>query len=420
MKNIFTRLLPVFAASLLLASCVKDKCTRTYTYYQPVYKTTAEVRANIKSNAARPVERPGKLFIRGNYIFLNEVDRGIHIIDNANPAAPRNVAFIDIPGNIDVAVKGNTLYADAYTDLVTLDITNPLQVAAKKFIDNAFPYRRYSNGFVADSNMVIVDWVRRDTVVTVDCEGGSGWWWGSGCRACLFSAESGGGTRSNSSPFGAGLSGSMARFTIMNNYLYAVTNSELKVFNISTVNDPMFTNTVNIGWNIETIYPFKDRLFIGSNTGMFIYGTQTAAAPNLLGQFEHARTCDPVIADDQFAYVTLRSGTECLGFINQLDILNIENINSPKLVKTYQLTNPHGLSKDGNLLFICDGKDGVKVFDASQVLNLTLVKHIKDLETYDVIAHNKVALVVAKDGLYQFDYSNPADIKLLSRVGYSK
>lgn len=420
MKNIFTRLLPVFAASLLLASCVKDKCTRTYTFYEPVYKTTAEVRANIKSNAARPVERPGKLFIRGNYIFLNEIDRGIHIIDNANPAAPKNVAFIDIPGNVDVAVKGNTLYADAYTDLVTIDITSPLQVAVKKFIDNAFPYRRYSNGFAADSTKVIVDWVRRDTTVTVDCEGG-GNFWGS-CSRCLFSldASSSGGVLKSNSPFGAGVGGSMARFTIMNNYLYAVTTSELKVFNIATANNPVFNNTVNIGWNIETIYPFKDRLFIGSNTGMFIYGTQNAASPSLLGQFTHVRTCDPVIADDKYAYVTLRSGTQCQGFTNQLDVLNIENINAPSLVKTYQLTNPHGLSKDGDVLFICDGKDGVKVYNAANVSNISLIKHIKDLETYDVIAYNNVALVVAKDGLYQFDYSSINNIKLLSRIGYKQ
>src|SRR5215213_5788867 len=120
MKNIIPLLL-LLAAPIFFTSCIKDKCTRTYTFYEPVYKTKAEVRANIKSNAPRQVERPGKLFIRGNYIFLNETDRGIHIIDNTNPASPKNVAFVDIPGNIDVTVKGNALYADAYNDMVTLD-----------------------------------------------------------------------------------------------------------------------------------------------------------------------------------------------------------------------------------------------------------------------------------------------------------
>ena len=95
-----------------LSGCIKDQCksTNTYTFYKPVYKTTAEVRANIRSNSPRDIEQPGKLYIRGNYIFLNEVDKGIHVIDNSNPSNPARVAFIDIPGNMDLAVKGNILY----------------------------------------------------------------------------------------------------------------------------------------------------------------------------------------------------------------------------------------------------------------------------------------------------------------------
>ena len=77
-----------------------------------MYETRAGVKANIKSNTAKEVQNPGKLYIFGNYIFLNEIDKGIHIIDNSNPASPKNVAFIDIPGNLDMAVKGNILYAD--------------------------------------------------------------------------------------------------------------------------------------------------------------------------------------------------------------------------------------------------------------------------------------------------------------------
>ncbi|MGB8192801.1 MAG: hypothetical protein WCF67_12815, partial [Chitinophagaceae bacterium] len=197
-----------------------------------------------------------------------------------------------------------------------------------------------------------------------------------------------------------------------------VTSSDLNVFDISSPTNPVFSNKVPVGWNIETVYPFKDRLFVGSMTGMFIFGTQNPLAPNKIGQFAHVRTCDPVIADDHNAYVTLRSGNECQGFTNQLDVLNIDNITAPTLVKTYQLTNPHGLSKDGNTLFVCDGKDGLKIYDVANTSSLNLLKHLKGLETYDVIAYNKVALVVAKDGLYQFDYSNLNDVRMLSKIGY--
>ncbi|MDZ4794620.1 MAG: hypothetical protein SGI83_10105, partial [Bacteroidota bacterium] len=126
MKKITLLLLPV-TLCFILQGCLKDKLTKTYTILTPVYKEKSEVYANIKSNAPRPLESPGKIFMYGNYIFLNEVDKGVHIIDNANPASPVMKAFINIPGNLDIAVKGNTMYADLYADMVVVDISNPLQ-----------------------------------------------------------------------------------------------------------------------------------------------------------------------------------------------------------------------------------------------------------------------------------------------------
>ena len=115
------------------------------------------------------MENPGKIVLLGNYIFLNEVDKGIHVIDNRNPALPRNAAFISVPGNMDLAVKGNILYADLYTDLVTLDISDPLNVVVKKYDEGVFPFRTYGNGFYNDSTKIITNWIKRDTVMTQDC-----------------------------------------------------------------------------------------------------------------------------------------------------------------------------------------------------------------------------------------------------------
>src|SRR5580693_3316500 len=82
--------------SILFSGCLKDTCKHSYTYtfYEPLYKTTAEVRANIKSNPAREISEPGKMVILGNYVFLNEVDKGIHVIDNSVPSSPKNIGFI--------------------------------------------------------------------------------------------------------------------------------------------------------------------------------------------------------------------------------------------------------------------------------------------------------------------------------------
>jgi hypothetical protein len=81
------------------------------------------------------------------------------------------------------------------------------------------------------------------------------------------------------------------------------------------------------------------------------------------------------------------------------------------------MTNPHGLAKDGNTLIICDGKAGLKFYNASDVKNLVLEKTITGPETYDVIAFNGWALLVANDGLYQYDYSSLNNIRLISKLG---
>jgi hypothetical protein len=417
-KSFSAFLLTAFTTIFVFNGCIKDKCTQRYTFWEPVYRTKDEVRANIKNNPVREIERPGKIYVRGNYIFLNETDRGIHIIDNSNRSAPRTVAFVDIPGNLDMAVKGNILYADFYTDLVAIDITNPRSIVVKKFTENVFPERFWGNGFSPATGMVIADWRRRDTVVETYCGGNGGLFGGLKSADVFFSGNAqstgAGAAGAGASPFGVG--GSMARFTIVNNHLYAVSQSSLNVVSIANPADPVFNNRVTIGWGIETIYPFNNRLFIGSTSGMFIYDIANPANPVQLGSFSHARSCDPVIADNNNAFVTLRSGTPCQGFINQLDVLDITTITSPRLIKTYPMTNPHGLSKDGNTLLICDGADGLKIYNASDVNNLVLQKTISGIDTYDVIAINGWALVVAKDGLYQYDYTSVSNVQLLSKL----
>lgn len=398
---------------ILCPGCLKDKVTRTYTIYTPVYKTTQEVRSNIKSNAPLTIVNPGKLFIRGNYIYLNETDKGIHVIDNSNPSLPKNVAFITIPGNMDLAVKGNMLYADLYSDLVTLDITDPLHAQLKNVISNAFPFRRYPNGFTMDETKIIVDWMKKDTTVSADIIKRS-----NDSQRMYFDIGSYSSTNKAASPFGMG--GSMARFSIVNANLYTVSDAALSVYSIAAPEKPLFSSRINMGWGIETIYPFKDKLFIGSTSAMFIYDITNPDKPSKVSQFNHLRACDPVIADDNHAYVTLRNGSTCSRGSNQLDILNISNLNAPSLAKTYPMTNPHGLSKDGNTLFICDGKDGLKIYDASSINDLKLLLHIKGLESYDVITTNNVAIVVSKDGLRQYDYSDLNNIKLLSKIGWEQ
>ncbi|MEO8766027.1 MAG: hypothetical protein ABI416_17125 [Ginsengibacter sp.] len=423
MKNYLSISVNVFVMGFLgflCSGCLKDTCshTRTYSWFEPLYKTSAEVSANIKSNPPKEIQNPGKLYISNGYIFLNEIEKGIHVIDNRNPSSPKNVAFIEIPGNVDLAVKENILYADLYSDLVTLDITDPLNVVKKDIMDAVFPDRYYGGIYLtASGDNIVFDWIEHDTTVTENCDGGQSFLV-PGVMYSDFMSASGIGQIRNST---AGKGGSMARFALVNNYLYAVGSSDLSAINITNGSQPVFSNKVLVDWHVETIYPFKDKLFVGSNNGMFIYDVSASPEnPVKVGEFTHARACDPVIADDNFAYVTLHSGTICLGYNNELDVVKLNGLADASLAKTYNLTSPQGLSKDGNLLFICDGTDGLKVYNANDVMNLQLIKQFPDFESYDVIAYNRTAIVVAKDGLYQYDYSDPNNIHLVSKLGILK
>ncbi len=419
MKSHVKALTLIFAVALLFQSCVKDRCTQTFKVYRPILKAKQEVRNNIKTGAARALKNPGKLTLMGNYIFLNELEKGIHIIDNTNPSQPRNLYFIEIPGNVDIAVRGTILYADLYDELVAIDISNPAQVQLKSTTLRAFPERNFGNGFATDTSMFIIDWIAKDTTVTLNCAGNNA------IPEMDLAIRNSGGLSSFANAAGApvqtGINGSMARFAIVNDYMYTVSNTSLHVFDLNNSDRPLRINTVNIGWGIETIYPFKNNLFIGSQTGMFIYGLNNPATPHAKGTFTHAFACDPVVADDTYAYVTLRNGTACRNAsLNQLDVIDVQDLNRPFLIKSYNMTNPHGLAKDGNLLFICDGRDGLKIMDATLPYSMKQLNHFTGIETYDVIAWNNNAIVVSKDALVQYDYSNPQNIKERSRLTIEK
>lgn len=416
MKKFF--FLPVVLLVITLAGCFKDDCKTVERIYKPVYITLKEFReTQIKAEAAKPVNVPGKIYLYKNYIFLNEPGSGIHVIDNSDPSNPKNISFITIPGNVDLAVKDDYLYADSYADLIVFDISNPANAVAKDFKTNVFKSQGYILYNATSNNpeeiLIPVDYVLVDTLV--DCHTYS-----NIVYADFYSARNSSQVYLAAMPSKTGIGGSTARFTVLNNYLYTVDYNTLYSFDIKNAADPKLVHNETIsviGGFVETIYPFQNNLFIGASNGVFIYSVAAAAAPAYVGEFGHFVACDPVIADNENAFVTLRSGSSCQGFTNELQILDIAtDITNPTLLKTYNLTNPRGLSKDGDLLFICDGPDGLKVYDASDINDLSLKQTISDFEANDVIAFNKLALVTSSQGLYQYDYSNASDLKLLSKI----
>lgn len=412
MKRLPLTVLLAVCFSLIFQSCTKDKCTALRTYYQdiPVRVAVDDLHPDPVVESPRELKNPGKIYYYNDYLLINELYKGVHIFDNSNPAQPTAISFINIPGNVDMAIKSDVLYVDCYFDLLSIDVSNFNQ---PQFLNRVADIRDYHVN--SSSNDVIVYYNQQEVTEEVDCRDNR--WWG-GAEPFILNDSGGGQSNNGGGPFGTG--GSFARFTIVGNHLYTVDDQNLTTFNITTPEVPALIGTTSLSWGIETIYPYQDKLFIGSSSGMFIYDISTPAFPSYTGTFSHARACDPVVVSGDYAYVTLRSGTWCEGYSNQLDLIDIRDVYNPKLVKTFQMENPHGLAiTEANNLFVCEGDHGLKVFDASdpEKLSKNRIDYLKSMHAYDVIAlPNNHLLLIGNDGFYQYDYSNPKSLVEVSHI----
>ena len=218
-----------------------------------------------------------------------------------------------------------------------------------------------------------------------------------------------------------GAGGSTARFTIAGNYLYVVDNVSLKAFEISSTTSPVYKSKTEIGVNIETIFPYQDKLFIGSSSSMYIYSLTDPSRPERLARAEYTirMSCDPVVARDSVAYATLRATGRCGGSQSALVVYNIKNISSPQLVNTYWLTAPYGLGLKNNSLYVCEGNYGLRVFNITNAYNPVQVSEIRVNNTtfYDVIPYGNILIAQVNDGFILYDIgTNPMQPAFLSRI----
>jgi len=408
----------------MFSGCVKDECTqtRTFTVMEPVYMDYETFRNTVASETPREIENAGKIYLYKNYFFLNELRKGVHIFDISDPGNPTNVGFINIMGNVDIAIKDDILIADSFMDLVSIDISDPLNVKEVGRVNEIYKYN-WASGIVTDGSRVVVDWVGREETMEVDCDvewfGGSPVIFNNGFEDdfVLDSAESTPPGEATGSPGGSGQAGSFARFSIVKNSLYVIDNYNMYVYDISFPESPLQVGEpIYINWNIETLYPYQDHLFIGSQSGMFVYDITNSNNPTYVSDIQHFQACDPVVVEGNYAYVTLRDGSECNGFENQLDVIDISTITDLKLLKSYEMHNPHGLGVDDGTLFICDGTDGLKIYNSSDPLDLKLIKQYNDINAIDVIPANDILFTVTTEGFNIYDYSSVSDIKLLSNI----
>ena len=225
--------------------------------------------------------------------------------------------------------------------------------------------------------------------------------------------------RTDSSNQTAGAGGSTARFTIAGNYLYTVDHSSLKSFLITNPNQPVFKSKTDIGINIETIFPYQDKLFIGSSSSMYIFSLTNPDKPHLVGSatYQIRMSCDPVVVKDNAAYATLRADGPCGWGMSSLVVYDVSSLSSPVLKTTLPLTSPYGLGVTENALYVCDGENGLAIFDVSDPYVPNRVSEVHDKTFYDVIPYDNILICQVSDGFALYDIgTDPLNPVFISNV----
>ena len=418
----------VLGFCLLLTSCslfkdeiIDDREMVEVAYFVPQYETTAQLAAKVIVESPKDYAEAGKIVTYQNYIFINKPNEGVHVVDNSNPAAPVNLHFINIPGSLDLTIIDDHLYSDMFSALVVFDISDVTQpdliedfTVEEVFYYNpyrtldtairlgeSFAYTQYesiddSRGIVTGWEVVIRQEPLEEQISYLRLEDATIAETASSDQANEFNEVS--------------TAGSMTRFLPIGRYLYTINFNELVLFSIGDNYQPTRFARLDTGTQAETLFQLNDLLFVGSTTGMLMYDVTSPSNPNYLNSIEHFRSCDPVVADENYAYVTLRGGTNCFTETNELQIIDIRTPEELSVVARQVMFNPHGLAIHEDYLLVCDGTAGLKVVDVTNRNEPEILSTDNIPFAYDIIVDFPSAIVVGEGVLYQYDLSNLPEI----------
>lgn len=218
---------------------------------------------------------------------------------------------------------------------------------------------------------------------------------------------------------GSGQGGSLARFALVGNHMYAVNGRSLKVLDITNRENPTFIKSAAINSDVETIFARDNNtLFIGARSGMFVYDVSNGAEVQLIDSYQHITSCDPVVANSNYAYVTLRTRQETdnnncgVSNVNQLDVVDISNLGNMYVVKEIPMDFPIGLGLHGDTLLVCD--NGLKVYDISDGANPVFLTK-EEVKAIDIIPYGDLMIVSTISGISQYRFKN-GKLEFLSRI----
>jgi hypothetical protein len=414
---------------VLATSCLQEECDSRVEYiaYEPVLVNADDFRTTIVATDARNLCTPSGFYVYGDYLLVVEAKEGLHVFDNSDPTNPRAISFVPVMGAAGLAVRNDILYINNYVDLVSFDISSPTAPVMVGRTEDVFePYSIFTNDLGYEE--MVVDYRETNAVQYLDCtdprNGRTSFWQDDAlfinvAETSTFSNDLGSGNNAGGNEQ-VGIGGSLARFTITNSTLYAVDESRLKAFDLSNASQPVFQGNVQLEWGVETIFPSGNELYIGTNRGMHIYDASDPLNPSHLSSIQHIESCDPVVVSGDRAYVTLRGGSFCGGFDNQLEIYDVRNPSNPNLMLTYPMDGPAGLTVADNKLFICQPGHNLKIYALLENgLRGEELNSVEELNrSMDVIGLDWLnrLIIRSENGIQQMTYNERGQLNLLSEL----
>lgn len=385
-----------------------------YSEYTPIEIPKEKIGELISFEAPFEVEKAGKIYIKDDLIIIGEKEKGFHFYDNSTPSNPVQTKYLKTGPTSDIAIRDNSFYLNQYNDLVTLKVDTDnytfTETGREKEVFNHYYYKERVSPdgyyFQPSENKIIVGFTKKEnfkrpklpeyTHAQTNCFNE---------KSVLLSDSSGGASD--------GQGGSFATFTLKGDYLYTVDQRKLTSFLIEGAHqeNPSFVNTVNVGFGIETLFGFGENLFIGSNNAMYIYGLENPESPDLKSVSNHFRACDPVVANETNAFVTIRGGSRCGGNSNQLKVYDILDVENPILLLDKNLIQPKGLALYGKYVFVAD--TAIRVFDISDIANgnISLVTKI-DQNVNDLIIRDNHMFAIGDTGIFQYALENTTELNI--------
>lgn len=129
--------------------------------YKPIVMHRNDVESSVRLSSSEAILQSGKIYVKGDYLFINEPNKGFHIIDNNNPENPQRIKFLHALGSTDMETKSNIIYINQATDLIAVE-WNPsdLTINVTKRIRDVFPEKASPDNFYyfPQGDSIVVDW----------------------------------------------------------------------------------------------------------------------------------------------------------------------------------------------------------------------------------------------------------------------